>query len=134
SGRLADSRPASFTRHRPVMTLPECNAAQFLKQQPKAGDIQPFTSGQITYLAPLPLPTQHPAKDYSHAVGEMNDTYLDFGTGLPQVFGWQMLLGGPFTLFVMITYLLPLISACGALLVGGRLDDAKDFFYGTYEA
>jgi hypothetical protein len=79
------------------MTLPDNSAAQFLKQQPKAGDIQPFPSGQITYLAPLPLPTQHPAQDYSHAVGEVNDTYLDFGTGLPQVFGWQILLGFPFT-------------------------------------
>jgi len=33
------------------VTLPESNAAQFLKQQPKAGDIQPFPSGQIAYLA-----------------------------------------------------------------------------------
>jgi len=101
------------------MTLPDSNATQFLKQQPKAGDTQPFPSGQITYLAPLPLPTQHPAQDYSHAVGEMNDTYLDFGTGLPQVFGWQMLLGGPFTLFVMVTYLLPMIAALMALAAGG---------------
>ncbi|WP_372865384.1 hypothetical protein [Spongiibacter sp.] len=115
------------------MTLPDNSAAQFLKQQPKAGDTQPFPSGQITYLAPLPLPTQHPAQDYSHAVGEMNDTYLDFGTGLPQVFGWQMLLGGPFTLFVMVTYLLPMIAALMALAAGGGVVDAKDFFYGTYE-
>lgn len=115
------------------MTLPDSNVAQFLKQQPRAGDTQPFPSGQITYLAPLPLPTQHPAQDYSHAVGEVNDTYLDFGTGLPQVFGWQMLLGGPFTLFVMITYLLPIIAAIGTLLLGGNTDDAKNFFYNTYE-
>ena len=33
------------------MTLPDSNAAQFLKQQPKAGDTQPFPSGKITYLA-----------------------------------------------------------------------------------
>src|SRR5690606_8597316 len=83
------------------VTLPDNNASQFLKQQPKAGDTQPFPSGKITYLAPLPLPTQHPAQDYSHAVGELNDTYLDFGTGLPQVFGWQVLLGLPFIGFVM---------------------------------
>ncbi|NQD93937.1 hypothetical protein HP532_14905 [Pseudomonas sp. CrR25] len=114
------------------MTLPDSNAAQFLKQQPKAGDTQPFPSGQITYLAPLPLPTQHPAQDYSHAVGEVNDTYLDFGTGLPQVFGWQVLIGLPFAGFVMLTYLLPLIAALMALAAGGGLDDAKDFFYGTY--
>ncbi len=114
------------------MTLTDSNATQFLKQQPKAGDTQPFPSGQITYLAPLPLLTQHPAQDCSHAVGEVNDTYLDFGTGLPQVFGWQILLGFPFTFFVMIAYLLPMIAALMALAAGG-LDDAKDFFYGTYE-
>lgn len=115
------------------MTLPDSNATQFLKQQPKAGDIQPFPSGQITYLAPLPLPTQHPAKDYSHAVGEVNDIYLDLGTGLPRVFGWQVLLGLPFTGFVMMSYLLPIIAAVGTLLLGGNMDDAKDFFYGTYD-
>jgi hypothetical protein len=55
-----------------------------------------FPTGQVTYLAPLPLPTDLPAQDYGGAVGEVNGIYLDFGVGLPAVFGWQMTLGGPF--------------------------------------
>lgn len=52
-----------------------------------------FTGGRVSYLAPLPLPTGQPAEDYAHAIGEVNDTYLTFGVGLPPVFGWQLLLG-----------------------------------------
>jgi hypothetical protein len=63
---------------------------------PHAGLVEIFPTGQVVYLAPLPLPTDLPAQDYGHAVGEVNDTYLDFGVGLPAVFGWQMTLGGPF--------------------------------------
>ncbi|MET0610074.1 MAG: hypothetical protein ABWZ39_02305 [Pseudomonas caspiana] len=63
---------------------------------PHAGMRQAFPTGQIVYLAPLPLPTDLPAQDYGHAVGEMNDTYLDFGVGLPAVFAWQVGVGLPF--------------------------------------
>ncbi|MDU8360644.1 hypothetical protein [Pseudomonas syringae group sp. J309-1] len=63
---------------------------------PHAGMVETFPTGQVIYLAPLPLPTDLPAQDYGHAVGEMNDTYLDFGAGLPAVFAWQMGLGAPF--------------------------------------
>ncbi|MCQ2999617.1 hypothetical protein NLO98_07595 [Pseudomonas syringae] len=63
---------------------------------PHAGMVEAFPTGQVVYLAPLPLPTDLPAQDYGHAVGEVNETYLDFGVGLPAVFGWQMTLGGPF--------------------------------------
>ncbi|MDG6404366.1 hypothetical protein QCD79_30530, partial [Pseudomonas quasicaspiana] len=63
---------------------------------PHAGMVETFPTGQVIYLAPLPLPTDLPAQDYGHAVGDLNDTYLDFGVGLPAVFGWQMTLGGPF--------------------------------------
>jgi hypothetical protein len=55
-----------------------------------------FPTGQIVYLAPLPLPTDLPAQDYGNAVGGLNETYLDFGLGLPPVFAWQMGLGIPF--------------------------------------
>ncbi|KFE44823.1 hypothetical protein IV02_28670, partial [Pseudomonas syringae] len=63
---------------------------------PHAGMVERFPTGQVVYLAPLPLPTDLPAQDYGHAVGEVNDTYLDFGVGLPPVFAWQMGLGTPF--------------------------------------
>ncbi|WP_426142378.1 hypothetical protein [Pseudomonas sp. DWP3-1-2] len=66
---------------------------------PHAGMVEHFPTGQVVYLAPLPLPTDLPAQDYGHAVGEVNDTHLDFGVGLPAVFGWQMTLGLPFGAF-----------------------------------
>jgi hypothetical protein len=61
----------------------------------RAGDVEHFPSGYTTYLAPLPLPTE--ASPYSPYVSDLNDTYLDFGGGKPQVFSWQMTLGIPFT-------------------------------------
>ena len=63
---------------------------------PYAGMQEAFPTGQVTYLAPLPLPTDLPAQDYGGAVGAVNDRYLDFGVGLPAVFAWQMGLGTPF--------------------------------------
>ena len=58
----------------------------------KAGDMEPFPSGKITYLAPLPLPTLMPP--YGPHIGELNDEYMDFGLGSPQIFSWQVILGG----------------------------------------
>jgi len=63
---------------------------------PYAGMQEAFPTGQVTYLAPLPLPTDLPAQDYGGAVGAVNDRYLDFGVGLPAVFAWQMGLGTHF--------------------------------------
>ena len=115
------------------MTLPDNSAAQFLKQQPRAGDTQPFPSGQITSLAPLPLPTGHPAQDYGHAVGEVNDTYLDFGVGLPHVFGWQVTIGMPFACWVMAVFLFPIFGALMVLFVGGGLGTASEAFAGLFK-
>jgi hypothetical protein len=67
-----------------------------IHHSPKAGMVETFPTGQVVYLAPLPLPTDLPAQDYGHAVGEVNNTYMDFGVGLPSVFAWQMGLGAPF--------------------------------------
>ncbi|MEB0080355.1 hypothetical protein QN406_25345, partial [Pseudomonas sp. MH10out] len=55
--------------------IPEPN----LQHPKKAGDVEPFPSGRVTYLAPLPLPTQAPT--HCPYVGELNDVYLDFGLG-----------------------------------------------------
>ncbi|TDW53702.1 hypothetical protein [Oceanimonas baumannii] len=73
-----------------------------LEQPHQAGDCTTFAGGQVSYLAPMPLPTGQPAQDYAHAVGEINDTYLTFGVGLPQVFGWQLSLGLIFTGCILI--------------------------------
>lgn len=51
------------------------------EQPPRAGRSEPFPSGRLTFLAPLPLPT-----------------------GLPPVFGWQMALGGPFFCLVLVVF------------------------------
>ncbi len=89
-----------------------------LDQPHKAGDSIGFPGGLISYLAPSPLPTGEPSQDYAHVVGEVNDTYLSFGAGLPTVFGWQLTLAA-FTLsFVMPTVLVPIIGALTGILVG----------------
>ena len=67
-----------------------------LANAPRAGKVEGFPSGRLTFLAPLPLPTGLPSPDHGRAVGTINDRYLDFGVGLPPVFGWQITLGGPF--------------------------------------
>jgi hypothetical protein len=87
-----------------------------LEQSRKAGDIEPFPSGKITYLAPLPLPTPMPA--YGPHIGELNDVFMDFGLGSPQVFMWQMTLGGPLTMTFMWSVLLPIFSFCFGLVLG----------------
>lgn len=43
-----------------------------------AGRSEPFPSGRLTLLSPKPLPTGLPPVDHGHAVGEVNDGYLDF--------------------------------------------------------
>ena len=59
---------------------------------PRAGDIEPFLTGRKTYLAPLPLPTD--AHPYCPYISDINDVYLDFGGGNPNVFSYQLWLGG----------------------------------------
>jgi len=72
------------------------------EQPPRARRSEPFPSGRLTFLAPLPLPTGLPPVDHGHAVGEVNEGYLDFGVGTPPVFGWQMALGGLFFVFCLV--------------------------------
>ncbi|QHD02055.1 hypothetical protein PspS04_17560 [Pseudomonas sp. S04] len=90
--------------------------APSLEQPRKAGDIEPFPSGKITYLAPLPLPT--PIPPYGPHIGELNDVYMDFGLGSPQVFSWQVIFGGPLTMTFMFAVLLPLFSIFFGLVSG----------------
>ncbi len=98
-----------------------------LNNAPYAGQVETFLGGQVTYLAPLPLPTELPPQDYGHAVGEVNDTYLDFGVGLPGVFGWQAGIGGPFSFLCMYAILFPVISGVLGLMFGGTAQEAMSF-------
>jgi hypothetical protein len=98
----------------------------------RAGDIEHFPSGYTTYLAPLPLPTE--ASPYSPYVSDLNDTYLDFGGGKPQVFSWQVTLGGPFTCAVLALVGFPIISALMAAGLGYGWDDMWDAMQGVFLA
>lgn len=90
----------------------------------KAGDNLGFSGGLVSYLAPLPLPTGEPPHDYAHAVGEVNNTYMSFGSGLPPVFGWQLSLGGPFFVGIVMVVILPtILIALLTPLLGGTLTD-----------
>ena len=91
---------------------------------PHAGLVEHFPTGKVVYLAPLPLPTDLPAQDYGHAVGEVNDTYLDFGVGLPSVFAWQMGLGTPFWAIWFFGLFAPALDWLWSILEGRGLEEA----------
>ena len=80
----------------------------------RAGDIEPFLTGRKTYLAPLPLPTD--AHPYCPYISDINDVYLDFGGGNPNVFSYQLWLGAPFTYSCFVAFGFPMISGFLAVL------------------
>ncbi|WP_246007509.1 hypothetical protein [Halomonas nitroreducens] len=80
-----------------------------MAQPHRAGDIEPFPSGQVSYLSPAPLPTGAAPLDFNQAIGEVNDAYLDFGGSLPTPFTWQFTLGIPFIGSLWIVVLTPLV-------------------------
>lgn len=96
----------------------------------RAGDVEQFSSGYITYLAPLPLPTETPP--HSPYVSELNDTYLDFGGGKPEVFSWQMTLGGPFTAAILMVLGGPIVIAVFGASFGFGREDIWDAMQGVY--
>ncbi|WP_150911584.1 hypothetical protein [Marinobacter halotolerans] len=100
---------------------------------PRAGKVESFPSGRLTFLAPLPLPTGLPPTDHGRAVGTINDRYLDFGVGLPPVFGWQITLGGPFGLFLLSAVVGPLIALAAGFHFGTK-DDAFRVFWQIFDA
>jgi len=105
---------------KPKSTQPE--------QPPRAGRAETFPSGRLTFLSPRPLPTGLPPVDHGHAVGEVNDGYLNFGAGATPVFGWQMTLGGPFGLFFIGAFGFPLILSGLAVAHGRELEAAAEVF------
>ena len=116
------------TNQKPQDTMPA------LSQPHQAGDCIGFTGGRVSYLAPLPLPTGQPAEDYAHAIGEVNDTYLAFGGGLPAAFGWQLPLGVSFFIgLFMPMVLFPLITIVLVTMAGGTVTDAKEISWGIFQ-
>ncbi|MGF6130713.1 hypothetical protein QF019_005952 [Pseudomonas frederiksbergensis] len=104
--------------------------ARPLEQQRKAGDVEPFPSGRITYLAPLPLPTTMPP--HGPHIGELNEVFMDFGLGWPEVFSWQVILGLPFTGTLMVTFLIPLFIGFMFFLFGMGWDDISHAIEGVF--
>ncbi len=91
----------------------------------RAGDVESFLTGRTTYLAPLPLPTN--AHPYCPYISDINDVYLDFGGGNPQVFSYQMSLGAPFTCACIIAFGFPMISGFAATLLDYSPELVREF-------
>lgn len=98
----------------------------------RAGDVEQFSTGTTTYLAPLPLPTD--ASPHSPYISELNDAYLDFGGGKPQLFSWQLTLGAPFTAALLIALGIPLVSGLILASSGYRLAEVLEFSSDLYFA
>lgn len=93
-----------------------------MAQPHRAGDITPFPAGKVIYLSPVPLPTGAAPVDFNQAIGEVNDTYMDFGGSLPTPFTWQFTLGIPFISYLMMAFLMPLIIGAAVGVYGGSFD------------
>jgi hypothetical protein len=87
----------------------------------------------MTYLAPKPLPTGGLPVDYSHAVGVMNDRYLDFGIGKSDVFMWQMTLFVPFGFFLLSALVFPMVISLFGYGYGNGAEDAVSFFWQAFD-
>ncbi|UDI95378.1 hypothetical protein I5961_13075 [Pseudomonas sp. IAC-BECa141] len=111
--------------------LVEPLVVQQLEQPRKAGDTEPFPSGQITYVSPLPLPTLMPP--YGPHIGELNNEYMDFGLGSPQVFSWQVVLGGPLSVSFTVVFLFPLITGFLGVIFGYGQEAIWDSMVGIFE-
>ena len=99
---------------------------------PRAGDIESFLTGRTTYLAPLPLPTN--AHPYCPYISDINDVYLDFGGGNPNVFSYQLWLGGPFTCACIMAIGFPVLFFFLAALEGANTIESWDFAAGFFWA
>ena len=69
---------------------------------------------------------------YGPHIGELNDVYMDFGLGSPQVFMWQMTLGGPLSGTFMVAILFPLIGGLLFFLFGMGWDDISHAIEGIF--
>ncbi|MGP4845005.1 hypothetical protein ACTXGQ_12800 [Marinobacter sp. 1Y8] len=103
------------------------------RQRYEAGEVEPFPTGRLIYLAPKPFPTGAIPVDYGRAVGAVNDCYLDFGTGNSFAFAWQMILGGPFVLFLLAAVVCPLLAFWSGFHFGNGWPDAVWGFWGVLD-
>ena len=102
----------------------------------RAGDVEYFPSGRQTYLAPLPLPSsEHPSCPY---ITGYNDTFLDIGGGEPNVFSYQIWLGGPFTCSCLAAFGVPLLIGFIFAILGSSTESIYyviiDMFFATWGA
>ncbi|VEF11846.1 Uncharacterised protein [Pseudomonas fluorescens] len=97
----------------------------------KAGDSQPFPSGKITYLAPLPLPTLMPP--YGPYIGTFNDGYMDFGLGSLEVFPWQLIIGGTTAGTFIVLVLFPLFTGLLGIIFGYGNEAIWESMVGVFE-
>ena len=95
-----------------------------------AGDIEYFPSGRLTYLAPLPLPTE--TVPYCSYISGYNDNYLDFGGGEPNVFSYQVNLGGPFSCACLVAFVIPLLGGALGLSLGYSREESWEAVIGIF--
>ena len=107
-------------------------AAAAIKPLYRAGDIKKILTGTETYLAPLPLPTG--AQPYCPSISDFNDVYLDFGGGKPNVFSYQLNLGGPFTFSCLLAFGSPVVGGFLGLVLDYPREDVADAVKGIFLA
>ena len=107
-------------------------AAAAIKPLYRAGDIKKMLTGTETYLAPLPLPTD--AQPYCPSISDFNDVYLDFGGGKPNVFSYQLNLGGPFTFSCLLAFGSPVVGGFLGLVLDYPREDVADAVKGIFLA
>ncbi|WP_298450325.1 hypothetical protein [uncultured Marinobacter sp.] len=91
---------------------------------PGVGRSETFPTGRLTFLSPKPLPTAAEPIDYGHVVTDIGESCLDFGTGVPPVFGWQATIGIPFFFFLLLAFVLPFLALLGGFVFGDGWEDA----------
>jgi hypothetical protein len=94
----------------------------------RAGRSDKFPSGTVTYLSPLPLPTGLPAVDHSQIVAEVRDEYLELGAFTPNVFAWQVTVGIPTGVLLLMSMVLPMLMFVGGFVHGEGWYDAIELF------
>lgn len=95
----------------------------------QAGHSEPLPNGALTFLSPKPLPTGFAPIDHAHAVGDVQDHFLELGSGVPSAFSWHLTLGVPFWCFVFIAFLAPLGVATFGLLYGAEKARVAEVFW-----
>ena len=98
----------------------------------RAGDVEYFPSGRQTYLAPLPLPTSE--DPFCPYISSYNDTFMDFGGGEPNVFSYQLWLGGPFTGACIVAFGFPLLAGFLFAVLGSNAEEIYHAIIGCFFA